>query len=221
MDAGTFHPPPTPPPPPPGGLGLNLFSTLWQASASVNGNRKSKVSFFFLRETLTYHQTLQSFKRSTTESGLYHVTTYHSMWQILLILKWLSCELLHCALRIVVYPETAMHLGCNELVNCCMARPQSIVVHIGSMANTGTRMSLSHSWYLQWYSKICYFHGVFRSGYATMRNAQRNKSEDNLFELGVCTKTGPPIFLCGDVGFLEPPPPPPPHTHTHTARPRN
>ena len=106
-----------------------------------------------------------------------------------------------------------MHLGCNELVNCCMARPQSIVVHIASMANTGTRMSLSHSWYLQWYSKICYFHGVLRSGYATMRNAQRNKSEDNLFELGVCTKTGPPIFLCGDVGFLEPPPPP--HTHTH------
>ena len=84
-----------------------------------------------------------------------------------LIHKILSSELLHCAL---MHAQTATHHGYNEVVYCCMPRPQSIVVHIASMA--GTRMSLSHSRHLQCYLKIRYIHGALRSGYATMRNAQ-------------------------------------------------
>ena len=68
---------------------------------------------------------------------------------------------------------------CNEFVHCCMPRPQSIVVNIASNANT--RMSLSHSRHLQCYLKTRYIHGALRSGYATMRNAQCNNSDDNLF----------------------------------------
>ena len=60
-----------------------------------------------------------------------------------------------------------------------MPRPQSIVVHIASIANT--RMSLSHSWRLQRYLEIRYIHGALRSRYATIRYAQCNNSEDNLF----------------------------------------
>ena len=84
-----------------------------------------------------------------------------------LIQKRFSSELLHCAL---LHTQTAMHHGCNKFVHCCMPRPQNIVVHIASMANT--RISLSHSMYLQCYLKLCYIHGALRSEYATMRNAQ-------------------------------------------------
>ena len=80
-----------------------------------------------------------------------------------------------------------MHHGGNEFVHCCMQRPQSIVVHIAFMANA--RMLLSHSRHLQCYLKIRYIHGALWSGYATMRSAQCNNSEDNLFELGVCHET--------------------------------
>ena len=83
---------------------------------------------------------------------------------------------MHCAL---LHTQTAKYHGCNEFVHCCMPRPQSIVFHIASMANT--RMSLSHSRYLQCYLKIRYIHGALRSGYATIGNAQCNNSEDNLF----------------------------------------
>ena len=93
-----------------------------------------------------------------------------------LIQKRLSSELLHCAL---LHTQIAKHHGCNEFVHCCMPRPQSNVIHISSMAST--RMSLSHRRYLQCYFKICYIHGALRSGYATIRNAQCNNSEDNLF----------------------------------------
>ena len=64
-----------------------------------------------------------------------------------------------------------------------MPRPQSIAVHIASIANTW--MSLSHSRHLQRYLKIRYIHGALRSWYATIHNAQCNNSEDNFFELGV------------------------------------
>ena len=60
-----------------------------------------------------------------------------------------------------------------------MPRTQSIVLHIASMANK--QMSLSHSRHLQCYLKIRYIRGALRSGYARMRNAQCNNSEDNLF----------------------------------------
>ena len=62
-----------------------------------------------------------------------------------------------------------------------MTRPQSIVVHIASMANT--QMLLSHSRYLECYLKICYIHGALWSGYATMHNATIQKT--TFFELGV------------------------------------
>ena len=81
-----------------------------------------------------------------------------------LIQKRLSYELLHCAL---LHTQTAMQHGCNEFVHCCMTRPQS--------------MLLSLSGYLQCYLKIRYIHGALRSGYAKMRHAHRNNSEDNLF----------------------------------------
>ena len=77
---------------------------------------------------------------------------------ILLIQKRLSSELLHCALRIVAYRTAEHHAGCNEFVHCCMPRPQSIVFHIASMANT--RKSLSHSRYLQCCLKFRYIHGA-------------------------------------------------------------
>ena len=60
-----------------------------------------------------------------------------------LIQERLSSELLHCAL---LHTQTAKHHGCNKFVHCCMPRPQSILFHIASMANT--LMSLSHSRYL-------------------------------------------------------------------------
>ena len=96
--------------------------------------------------------------------------------QIHLIKKRLSSELLHCAL---LHTQTAKHHGCNEFVHCCMPRPQTIVFHIASVANT--RMSLSHSRYLQCYLNIRYIHGALWSRYATIHNAQCNNSEDNLF----------------------------------------
>ena len=83
---------------------------------------------------------------------------------------------MHCAL---LHAQTAKHHGCNEFVHCCMPRPQSILFHIASVANT--RMSLSHSRYLQCYLKIRYIHGALRPGYATIRNVQCNNSEDNPF----------------------------------------
>ena len=111
-----------------------------------------------------------------------YIYMYMCMY-IHLILNRLSSELLHCALCIVhcalLHTQTAKHHGCNEFVHCCMPRPQSIVLHIASMANT--RMSLSHSRYLQYYLKIRYIHGALRSGYATIRNAQCTNSVDNLF----------------------------------------
>ena len=79
----------------------------------------------------------------------------------------------------LLHTQTAKHHGYNEFVHCCMPRPQSIVFHIASMANT--QMSLSHSRNLQCYLKIRYIHGALRSGYATIRNAQCNNWEDNLF----------------------------------------
>ena len=90
----------------------------------------------------------------------------------------LKCCIVHCAL---LHIQTPMHHGCTEFVHCCIPRRQSIVVHIASMANT--RMSLSHSRHLQCYLKTRYIHGALRSGYATMRNAQCNNSEENLFFL--------------------------------------
>ena len=84
--------------------------------------------------------------------------------------------IVHCAL---LHTQTATHHGCNEFVHCCMPRPQSIVVQIASIANT--RMSLSHSRHLQCYLKIRYIQDALRSGYATMRSAQCNNSEDNFF----------------------------------------
>ena len=78
-----------------------------------------------------------------------------------------------------LHTRTATHHGCNEFVHCCMPRPQSIVVHIASMANI--RMSLSHSRHLQCYLEIRYIHGALQPGYAKMRNAQCINSEDNLF----------------------------------------
>ena len=88
----------------------------------------------------------------------------------------LNCCIVHCT---SLHNQTATHHGCNEFVHCYMSRPLSIVVNIASIANT--RMSLSHSRHLQCYLKIRYIHGALRSGYATMRNAQCNNSEDNLF----------------------------------------
>ena len=88
----------------------------------------------------------------------------------------LNCCIVHCAL---LHTQTATHHGCNEFAHCCMPRPQNIMVHIASMANT--RMSLSHSRRLQCYLKTRYIHGALRSGYATMRNEQCNNSEDNLY----------------------------------------
>ena len=90
----------------------------------------------------------------------------------------LNCCIVHCAL---LHTQTAKHHGCNEFVHCCMPRPQSILFHIASMANT--RMSLSHSRYLQCYlkSRYIYIHDALRFGYVTIRNAQCNNSEDNLF----------------------------------------
>ena len=60
-----------------------------------------------------------------------------------------------------------------------MQRPQGIVFHIAYMANT--RMLLPHGRYLQCYLKIRYIRGALWSGYARVRNAQCNNSEDNLF----------------------------------------
>ena len=88
----------------------------------------------------------------------------------------LNCCIVHCAL---LHTQIAKHHGCNQVVHCCMPRPQIIVFHIASMANT--RMPLSHSRYLQCYLKIRYIHGALRSGYATIHNAQCNNSEDALF----------------------------------------
>ena len=79
-----------------------------------------------------------------------------------------NCCIVHCCIcmlnSVQRHTQTATHHGCNEFVHCCMPRPQSIVVHIASMANT--RTSLSHSWHLQCYLKIRYIHGALRSGYA-------------------------------------------------------
>ena len=71
----------------------------------------------------------------------------------------------------------------SELLHCAMPRPQRIVVHIASMSKT--RMSPSHSRHPQCYLKIHYINGTLRSRYTTLRNAQCNNSEDNLFKLGV------------------------------------
>ena len=100
---------------------------------------------------------------------MYRRTYIHTY--IPLIKKMLSFELLHCAL---LHTQTATHHGCNEFVYCYMPRPQSIVIHIASMAYI--RMPLSHSRHLQCYLKIRYIHGALRFGYATMLNAQCNNS---------------------------------------------
>ena len=47
--------------------------------------------------------------------------------------KRLSSEFLHCTL---LHTQTTKHHGCNRFVHCCMTRPQCIVVHIASMADT-------------------------------------------------------------------------------------
>ena len=68
------------------------------------------------------------------------------------------------------------------------------MVHSASMATT--RMSLSHSSYLQCCLKIRYIHGALRSGYKTMNNAQCNNAtiqRTTFFELGV--------YRRGDVGI--------------------
>ena len=80
-----------------------------------------------------------------------------------------------------------------------MPRPQSIAVNIASIANT--RMSLSHSRHLQCYLKTRYIHGALRSGYATMRNAQCNNSDDNLFWIR-CIRTLEDYFWKNKTGFL-------------------
>ena len=53
------------------------------------------------------------------------------------------------------------------------------MVHIVSMAKA--RMSQSPNRHLQSSLEIRYIHGALRSGYATLRNAQCNNSEDILF----------------------------------------
>ena len=98
---------------------------------------------------------------------------------------------MHCAL---LHTQTTKNHGCNEFVHCCMLRPQSILFHIASMANT--QMSLSHSRYLQCHLKICYIYGPLWSGYVTIRNAQCNNSEDNLFELGVYACMYVYMYVC-------------------------
>ena len=105
--------------------------------------------------------------------------------------KRLSSELLHCAL---LHTQTAMHHGCNEFVHYCMPRPQSIVVHIASMATT--RMSQFHGKQLQCYLKIRYIHGALRSGYATMHNATIQKT--TFFGLGVYNF----VFECFSINLL-------------------
>ena len=79
------------------------------------------------------------------------------------------------------------------IAHCCIPRPQRtmdgtnfyIVACQDRKALWSTLllflMSLSHSRHLQCYLKIRFIHGALRSGYATMRNAQCNNSEDNLF----------------------------------------
>ena len=128
----------------------------------------------------------------------FYTSKYINKWHWLVIINWvnfgfkacinslyihllkkgclLNCCIVHCAL---LHTQTAKYHGCNKFVHCCMPRPQSILFHIASMANT--RMSLFHNRYLQCYLKIRYIHGALRSGYATIRNAQCNNSEDNHF----------------------------------------
>ena len=96
---------------------------------------------------------------------------------------------MHCAL---LHNQTVTHHGCNEFIHCCMPRTQSIVVHNASMANT--RMSLSHSRHLKCYLKIRYIHGALRSGFAAMRNAHCNNSEDNLFLIRCMISVGNTTF---------------------------
>ena len=96
-----------------------------------------------------------------------------------LIKKGSSSELLHCALHIVAYTQTAKHHRCNEFLN-------SIA---GAYYETAAFV------YKPWKQcgkecfavlacnnvQIRYIQGALRAGYATMRNAQCSNSEDNLF----------------------------------------
>ena len=85
----------------------------------------------FQRCRCTHHLYPQSSIENATDF------TFLLLWPLCihLIQKRLSSELLHT--------KTAMHHGCNKFAHCCMTRPQSIVVHIASMATT--RMLLSHA----------------------------------------------------------------------------
>ena len=88
----------------------------------------------------------------------------------------ISSELLHCAL---LHTQTATHHGCNEFLN--------------SIAGTyyETTTFVCYPWKQcgpQCFAvlacnsvQIRYIHGALQSGYATMRNAQCNNSENNLF----------------------------------------
>ena len=61
-----------------------------------------------------------------------------------------------------------------------MRQRQSCISHGSNVEQNALR-----SWHAGSNVQIRYIHGALRSGYATMRNAQCNNSEDNLFELSV------------------------------------
>ena len=103
----------------------------------------------------------------------------------------------HCAL---LHTQTAKHHGCNELVHCCMPRPQSILFILLPWLIHECRCLIVGTRYLHCYLKIRYIHGALRSGYATIRNAQCNNSEDNLFLIRWILT----LKLAGG-GFVEPP----------------
>ena len=80
----------------------------------------------------------------------------------------------------------------NLYIVACQDR---IVFHIASMANT--RMSLSHSRYLQCYFKIRYIHDALRPGYATIRNVTVQPGD-----VGILTLEG---IRGGGVNLIPPP----------------
>ena len=100
-----------------------------------------------------------------------------------LIIKRLSSELLHCALRHCCIPRPQCTMGVTNLYIVCMPRPQSIVVHIASLANT--RIPLSHSRYLQCYLKIRCIHGALRLGMQQRAMCNATIQKTAFFELGV------------------------------------
>ena len=144
---------------------MSLVCSREHAQSAAQAARAKKL----FRATLEYKLTKQEHISERVTSKVWLLdTTKH----IHLIQKRLSSALLHT--------QTTKHHGCYEFVHCCMTRPQSILFHIASMANT--RMLLSPiSRYLRCYLKLRYIHGALRSGYATIRNAQYSNSEDNFF----------------------------------------